>query len=58
MLDNRVQGFEQVNEMFDLNIEVEFMSSWKANNDDVEILDDEILDLKIDDLKILEDDVE
>ena len=29
MLDNRVQGFEKVNEMFDLAIEVEFMSSWQ-----------------------------
>ena len=47
MLDNRVQGFEKVNEMFDLDIEVEFMSSWKANND---VIDD--------DVEILEDDVE
>lgn len=29
MLDNRKQGFEKVNDMFDLDIEVEFMSSWK-----------------------------
>ena len=29
MLDNREQGFEKVNDMFDLDIEVEFMSSWK-----------------------------
>ena len=60
MLDNRVQGMEQVNEMFDLDIEVEFMSSWKVNNDylDDEILDDEILDPKIDDLEISEDGVE
>lgn len=29
MLDNRVQGFEKVNEMFGLDIEVEFMSSWQ-----------------------------
>ena len=59
MLDNRVQGFEQVNEMFDLDIEVEFMSSWKRNDEDVssaanldiEILDDETMDPKIDDLE-------
>lgn len=29
MLDNRVQGFDKVNKMFDLDIEVEFMSAWK-----------------------------
>ena len=29
MLDNREQGFEKVNDMFGLDIEVEFMSSWK-----------------------------
>lgn len=29
MLDNRVQGFDKVNEMFDLDIEVEFMSAWQ-----------------------------
>ena len=64
MLDNRVQGFEQVNEMFDLDIEVEFMSAWKQNDEDVssaanldiEILDDESMDPKVDDLEILEDD--
>lgn len=58
MLDNRVQGFEQVNEMFDLDIEVEFMSSWKNNNDDfeeVEILDDESMNPKIDNLENLDD---
>lgn len=50
MLDNRVQGFEQVNEMFDLDIEVEFMSAWKQNDEDI----DESMDPKIDNL----DDVE
>lgn len=63
MLDNRVQGFEQVNEMFNLDIEVEFMSSWKRNDEDVssaanldiEILDDESMDPKIDDLENLDD---
>lgn len=69
MLDNRVQAMVKVNEMFDLDIQVEFMSSWKANNEDVssaanldiddvpnEILDNESMDPKIDDLEILEDD--
>ena len=42
MLDNRVQGFERVNEMFDLDIEVAFMSSWKVNNDYLEISEDDV----------------
>lgn len=62
MLDNRMQGFEQVNEKFGLDIQVEFMSSWKRNNedfDDVEILDDESMDPKVEDFPLdLEDDVE
>lgn len=58
MLDNRVQAMVKVNEMFDLDIQVEFMSSWKANNDDIdEILDGESMDPKIEELKLdLEDD--
>ena len=35
MLDNREQGFEKVNEKFDLDIEVEFMSSW-VNRETIE----------------------
>lgn len=62
MLDNRVQAMVKVNEMFDLDIQVEFMSSWKANNEDVssaanldindvpnEILDNESMEPKIED---------
>ena len=37
MLDNREQGFEKVNVMFDLDIEVEFMSSWKDREDFEEV---------------------
>lgn len=68
MLDNRVQAMVKVNEMFDLDIQVEFMSSWKANNEDVssaanldiddvpnEILDNETMDPKIDNLENLDD---
>lgn len=43
MLDNRVQGFDKVNKMFNLDIEVEFMSSWKSNNDFKEV-PNEVLD--------------
>ena len=43
MLDNRVQGFEKVNEMFGLDIKVEFMSSWKQNNEFNEV-PNEVLD--------------
>ena len=69
MLDNRVQAMVKVNEMFDLDIQVEFMSSWKANNEDIssaanldiddvpnEILDNESMDPIIDDLEIEDDD--
>ena len=43
MLDNRIQGFEKVNEMFGLNVKVEFMSSWKSNNEFKEV-PNEVLD--------------
>ena len=43
MLDNRIQGFEKVNKMFGLNVKVEFMSSWKSNNEFKEV-PNEVLD--------------
>ena len=67
MLDNRVQGFDKVNKMFDLDIEVEFMSAWKnkeiiedfsdvSDEDDDEILEDEELDQNVElDLELEED---
>lgn len=46
MLDNRVQGFEKVNDMFDLDVEVEFMSSWENREliEDIEVEDIEVED--------------
>ena len=41
MLDNREQGFEKVNDMFGLDIEVEFMSSWKDREDFEEVAGEE-----------------
>ena len=74
MLDNRVQGFDKVNEKYGLNIQVEFMSAWQNKEiiedfsdvsdevlDDDEILEVEELDqnLELDlDLEDDEDDVE
>ena len=57
MLDNRVQAMVKVNEMFDLDIQVEFMSSWKSNNDDFKEVPNEVLDDGIEELPLdLEDD--
>lgn len=61
MLDNRVQGFDKVNEMFDLDIEVEFMSSWQNKEiiKDFSEVPDEVLDEEIDGVEDEEiDDVE
>lgn len=56
MLDNRVQGFDKVNKMFDLDIEVEFMSAWKNKEiieDFSDVSDEDVSDE--DDDEILED---
>ena len=56
----------KVNEMFDLDIQVEFMSSWKNNNDDLvddvvpdEVVPDEVEEFTLDlDDEVVDDDVE
>lgn len=61
MLDNRVQGFDKVNEMFDLDIKVEFMSSWQNKEiiEDFNEVPDEVLDEdEVEELKLEDDDVE
>lgn len=54
MLDNRVQGFDKVNKMFDLDVDVEFMSSWESR-ENMEIIED-FNDISDEDIE--DDDVE
>lgn len=57
MLDNRVQGFDKVNEMFDLDVEVEFMSSWKEKEvEDGDVEDGDVEDEDVEDVE--DEDVE